>query len=370
MTPDGGGQRAGNIFSVGVDGSNYYDILSFNPPIDGIPPIGWYPKGSLTLNGTMLFGMTDIGGYHSAGNVFSVDINGQNYKDLVSFTGGPADGNGPWGNLTLGDTTLYGLTTGGGTHYDGTLFSVGADGTNYQSLLSFTGTGGSASGNQPFGSLTLGGTTLYGMTESGGAGGCGNIFSVGTNGTSYKNLVSFTGSSGTATGLVPNGSLTLSGSTLYGMTAGGGANGDGNIFSVGTDGTSYKNLVSFTGSGGAAKGNSPEGSLLLSGTTFYGMTYIGGAHNEGTVFSVGMDGSDYEDLYDFTGLGDGGNPQGSLIISGNTLYGMALSGGSNRLGTVFSLTVPEPRALALFSVAGAAVVSYRWRRRGREADGR
>ena len=50
--------------------------------------------------------------------------------------------------------------------------------------------------------------------------GYGNIFSINTDGRGYQNLLSFSGSNGQ----YPRGSLTVSGSTLYGMTESGGAN--------------------------------------------------------------------------------------------------------------------------------------------------
>ena len=133
------------------------------------------------------------------------------------------------------------MTLNGGNGH-GNIFSVGTNGTNYENLVSFTGTGGTASGASPDFTLTLSGTTLYGMTRNGGNG-HGNIFSVGTNGLNYENLVSFTGTGGTASGQYPiSGDLTLSGTTLYGMTEEGGANADGNVFSVGTNGANYRTL--------------------------------------------------------------------------------------------------------------------------------
>ena len=38
---------------------------------------------------------------------------------------------------------------GNGTWLFGNIFSVGTNGTNYQNLVSFTGTGGTASGKMP-----------------------------------------------------------------------------------------------------------------------------------------------------------------------------------------------------------------------------
>ena len=64
------------------------------------------------------------------------------------------------------------MTAGGGTAGQGNVFSIGMNGTGYQNLLSFNGTNGS----QPFGNLTLIGTNLYGMTESGGTSSDGTLF--------------------------------------------------------------------------------------------------------------------------------------------------------------------------------------------------
>jgi uncharacterized repeat protein (TIGR03803 family) len=356
----------GNIFSLGINGTNYQNLVSFTGDAGGSEPYG-----SLTVRGTTLYGMTSGAPSLSFnGNVFSVGTDGTNYRNLVSFNGGMANGSEPYGSLTLAGTTLFGMTQDGGVvPFLGNIFSVGTDGTNYRNLISFTGTGGAAAGAAPYlGSLTLNGTTLYGMTEYGGANFAGNIFSVGTDGTSFHNLVSFTGSGGMASGEYPYGSLTLNGTTLYGMTTQGGASGDGNVFSVGIDGTNYQNLLSFTGSGGAASGLGPEGSLTLSGTTLYATTKDGGVYLAGNVFSVGIDGSDYQNLYSFTGANDGAQPVGDLTLSGGTLYGTTLYGGASPVpygyGTIFALTLPtpEPGTLALIGAGAAAVLPYRWRR--------
>ena len=129
-------------------------------------------------------------------------------------------------------------------------FANSADSQTLTTLVEFTGIGGA----NPQGDLTLSGTTLYGMTVSSSANGYGSIFSVGIGGTNYHTIISFTGTGGTAKGYEPNGSLTLSGTTLYGTTYLGGRTtyyGDGNIFSVGLDGTNYESLLFFTGTSGA-----------------------------------------------------------------------------------------------------------------------
>ena len=79
-------------------------------------------------------------------------------------------------------------------------------------------------GSAPEGSLTVAGSKLYGMTSSGGTVDAGTVFSMNTNGTGFGLLHSFSFDNGD--GRAPNGTLTLSGSTLYGTATFGGGGGD------------------------------------------------------------------------------------------------------------------------------------------------
>jgi len=74
--------------------------------------------------------------------------------------------------LTEFGSALFGLTVGGGLNDDGTMFSINADGTGFQTLYSFSG----ADGASPHGDLALSGSTLYGMTNAGGTLNDGVIF--------------------------------------------------------------------------------------------------------------------------------------------------------------------------------------------------
>ena len=64
------------------------------------------------------------------------------------------------------------------------MFKVSTDGSGYSIIHTFTCT--KNDGNQPFGSLTLSGSTLYGMTYQGGLFSDGTVFSVSTNGGSVN----------------------------------------------------------------------------------------------------------------------------------------------------------------------------------------
>jgi len=151
-------------------------------------------------------------------------------------------------------------------------------------------------------------------------------------------LHSFAGT--TSDGANPYGSLVASGSTLYGMTSGGGAYNLGTVFKINVDGTGYAVLHSFAGAivGAPTDGASPKGSLVLIGATLYGMTHYGGIPaGEGKIFKINSDGTGLEVLHSFAGKpSDGGWPWGSLTFSGSMLCGMTLNGGVSDLGVVFS----------------------------------
>ena len=268
-------------------------------------------------------------------------VTASDFQTLSSFNG--TVGGVPFGSLTLSGSTLYGMTSSGGEFGDGTIFSVPVTGGTPTVLASFNGT----DGNQPLGSLTLSGSTLYGMTTLGGIYSQGNIFSIPVTGGTPTNLHSFDGTDGDS----PSGSLTLSGSTLYGMTSAGGTFSDGNIFSINTSGSGFANLFSFNGTNGF----SPFGSLTLSGSTLYGMTSGGGTDFDGNVFSINTSGGGFANLLTFDGA-NGALPYGDLTLSGSTLYGMTTGDGTDNYGTIFAIPVTggSPTILTTFSGANVA----------------
>src|SRR5262249_20261406 len=148
---------------------------------------------------------------------------------------------GPLGSLIQSGPTLYGMTAQGGSDNYGTIFQIGTDGEDYSLLHIFSGA--PSDGALPNGSLTQSGSKFYGMTFGGGSRGFGTIFQIGTDGMGFSLLHSFTGAPND--GDSPRGSLIQSGSTLYGMTASGGGNSGGTIFKIGTDGSGFSLLHSF-----------------------------------------------------------------------------------------------------------------------------
>ncbi len=250
---------------------------------------GAYPVGSLIVSNATLYGMTSSG-------VFKMNINGGSYSNLHSFGGFAGNAAGPHAALTLSGTNLYGMTVEGGAGV-GVAFRVSTNGIGYTALHYFNGR--ETNGSRPYGSLTLANGALYGTTFIGGASNLGTVFRMNTDGGGYTNLHAFAG--GAADGANPGGDLTLSGTNFYGMTSRGGAAGLGVVFRMNTNGTGYTNLHSF--SGYPNDGAGPPGSLTLDGSTLYGMTQEGGpaAARLGIVFKMNTDGSGYTNLHSFAG---------------------------------------------------------------------
>src|SRR6266566_2223067 len=215
----------------------------------------------------------------------------------------------------------------------------------FTTLHSFTGSDGA----NPFAGLILAGNTLYGTAQSGGSSGNGTVFAVNTDGTDFTNLHNFAGypsdGANPYAGLITN----SSGNTLYGTAHDGGSSGGGTVFAVNTDGTGFTTLHSFTAGSGYpdytnSEGAYPRAGLILSGSTLYGTAPVGGSSGNGTVFAVNTDGTGFTNLHTFTASScyicpnsDGAYPFDGLILSGNTLYGTTVYGGSSGYGTVFAI---------------------------------
>jgi uncharacterized repeat protein (TIGR03803 family) len=91
-------------------------------------------------------------------------------------------------------------------------------------------------------------------------------------------------------------------------------------------------LLTFMG----AQGADPDGNLTIKGDQLYGTTYSGGAANQGTLFRVKTDGTDYKPLHNFTG-GDGEHPDSTPRFDSNgNLFSVAPFGGAGFTGTNLS----------------------------------
>jgi uncharacterized repeat protein (TIGR03803 family) len=325
--------------------TNLHNFENLEP--SGSDPVGAVPNGDLILSGNTLYGTTRQGGTNADGIVFAVNTDGSSFTNLYSFaevfdfnTEQNAGGANPEAGLILSGNTLYGTAGIGGEWGSGTVFAINTNSADFTDLYSFAygvvysftyGESNNVDGARPGGSLVLSGNTLYGTAADGGTNGYGTVFAINTNGTNDTTLYSFTNG---GDGANPEARLILSGNTLYGTAYSGGSSGYGTVFAINTNGMGFTTLYSFTnGSDGA----NPKAGLILSGNTLYGTAYSGGTNGYGTVFAINTNGMGFTNLYSFTGGSDGANPEAGLILSGNTLYGTAYSGGNSGSGTVFAV---------------------------------
>lgn len=326
MTSVGGANDAGIIFKILPDGTGFVNIHDFDSNAFGN---GGYPQEcSLIYDGAFLYGMTSNGGANADGFIFKINPDGSGYVNLHEF-GGSGDGFLNCKSLFTDGLFLYGMTHFGGANGDGIIFKIKNDGTGYTHLLDFDGLNGSF----PEGSLISDGTFLYGMATRGGTNSAGTIFKILPDGSGYLQLHEFGGS---GDGSLPGGALISIGGFLYGTTSDGGTNSRGSIFRIMTDGSGYLKIYDFSL---GPDGNYPYGSLISDGTFLYGTTSRGGLNDEGTIFKIMPDGTNYLKLFDFKNNITGRYPTESLISDGSSFYGMTPDGGTNGLGTVFKYSV-------------------------------
>jgi uncharacterized repeat protein (TIGR03803 family) len=283
----GGISGNGTIFKINTDGTGFTNLYDFSATSTNFLGIytngdGASPSSSLILSSDILYGTAKEGGLFGAGTIFKISTDGTGFTNLYNFNGD--GGAGPAAGLVLFGNAFYGTTQGGGTSDDGTVFTVHTDGTCFTTLYNFTN---GSDGAYPQDVLVLSGKMLYGTAERGGSSGSGTIFAINTNGMCFTNLYSFTASAPfNNDGSYPIAGLTLSGNTLYGTTSGGGTGADGTVFAIHTDGTDFTNLYNIYPS--EIEGMAPYASLILSGNTLYGTTAYGGAGGNGTVFALSL----------------------------------------------------------------------------------
>lgn len=345
-------------------------IYSFQGGTDGNDPIA----GLLDDSSGYFYGATSGGGgggclnTFGCGTIFSLTPQGAETV-LYAFQGG-ADGAFPDSNLfQSSDGSLYGTTQSGGNGNNcggcGTVFKVTLQDTE---TIVYAFQGGS-DGAYPVGGVIGDGTGgLFGTTGSGGnfngsecaSEGCGTVFDLNPDGTKAT-LYAFQGGSD---GAAPWGVIRDASGNLYGATADGGTDCDGQgigcgtVFKVQLNGTETV-LHSFQGgSDGSAPSSGPisdtAGSLY--GTTVGGGGSGCGGSGCGTVFKISS-GNTETVLYAFKGGTDGEDPEAGLVMdkSGN-LYGTTYFGGSTGCkktggigcGTVFKVA-PDGTGTVLYA---------------------
>ncbi len=321
------------LCSAPLQAATYEVLQEFRVP-------GAQPMSALVQAGDGdFYGTTVAGGASGRGTVFRLTAGGGQIQ-LVSFAGnsGAFRGGAPVAGLTPGpDGALYGTTTEGGSSGFGTIFRIGSGGA-FSTLVDFTGSSGLARGSVPSQLASHPDGNLYGTTQGGGTGGLGTVFRVTTAG-GLTTLVDFTGTGGVAAGAAPRGPLAVQGSTLFGVSGSGGAGDFGTIFKITTSGA-FTLMASFTGTAGTTQGAVPGGGLHLhSDGKLYGTTRSGGTSDQGTFFKITTAAAPVFTLLRSFADATGSLPGGTLARDGmGALYGTTSGGGVHGLGTCYKIT--------------------------------
>jgi T5SS/PEP-CTERM-associated repeat protein len=361
MASSGGANGDGTVFEIPYIDGSYASTPTTLVTFNGAN--GANPYAGLLVNAAGdLFGSTQNGGANGDGTVFEIIKTSTGYAStpstLVTFNG--ANGANPLGDLiadTAGD--LIGMTFEGGANNDGTVFEIAQTGTGYTStptaLATFNGTNGA---NPEGGLIADAAGDLFGTTAEGGTNGDGTVFELVNNGTSYTltTLVSFNATDG-ETPIV--GLIADAAGDLFGATAAGGTYGDGTVFEIVKTASSYASaptvLVNFNGT----DGQRPDSGLLLDAAgDLFGTTVLGGANGDGMVFEIVKTGTSYAStpttLINFNG-GNGATPEADLISNATgTLFGATDEALTSGYGTVFEL------AGSGFQVASTSASTWTW----------
>jgi uncharacterized repeat protein (TIGR03803 family) len=140
-------------------------------------------------------------------------------------------------------------------------------------------------------------------------------------------------------GAVPLAALVLGhDGKLYGSASAGGAHGQGTLFSLNRDGSGFAKLHTFSSVIASTNSDGGQPRCLFQGNdgNLYGTTYSAGRYGYGNLYRINTNGTGFLVLYDFADTADGKNPSCLIQSSDGKLYGTA-GGGTNGAGVIFTL---------------------------------
>jgi uncharacterized repeat protein (TIGR03803 family) len=135
---------------------------------------------------------------------------------------------------------------------------------------------------------------------------------------------------------------------LFGVTSVGGAGNDGTVFEIAKSTGALTTLASFTG----ANGDEPWGVTVDAAGDLFGTTAFGGADDDGTVFEIAASTGKLTTLATFTGA-NGELPFGTVISdAAGDLFGTTAHGAADGYGTVFEIAASTGELTTLVTFTG------------------
>jgi uncharacterized repeat protein (TIGR03803 family) len=326
--------------AVPAAAQTYTTLYTFPRSSAGDNPVG------VTYRNGFLYGATRGGGTSGDGVLFKVKVATGRGNVLHDFAG--SDGQEPSFGPIIDGNALYGVTYGAVNETYGAVYKYDLQAKVLTVLHSFDGIDGST----PSGKLLLHDRMLYGVTAYGGTNNTGTIFSVDPATGNETVLYSF--ASDRKSGQLPTGQLVFYRDSLIGVCAGGRGKGAVNpttaIFRFRLSNGEFSFLHSFDGLPNG-EGVNP-GALLLQDGIIYGQTFKGGTSNFGTLFEIFPDTHVLRYLFQFHDKAGGHYPAGGgrLVYDNGVLYGLTFEGGAHGNGVIFSFDLASRAEKAVYDV--------------------
>lgn len=323
LTAAGGANNAGVIYEYDPATNTYTKKIDLTTANGSVP----YGNSLYLHSNGKFYGMTVYGGANNFGVLFEYDPATNVYTKKIDFNG-TGNGANPYGRLTITSAgKIFGVTSQGGPNNKGILFEYVPSTNTLTKRADFS----SSIGSNPFEGLVEGNNNLlYGVAAVD-----GSLYEFNPSNNTITKKVSFDFSN-QANGTFPYGLLTkASNGKLYGMTGSGGSFDHGVLYEYDISTNAFTKKIDLDGT----NGSSPYGSLMLaSNGNIYGTTYQGGVTHQGVLFEYNPNTNVYTKKIDFETIPNGGYPLGGLMRApNNKLYGMTNIGGANDNGTIFEI---------------------------------
>lgn len=291
------------------------------------PNSGGEPRGSLTQhsNGNF-YGVTQRLGENNLGVIFEFNPDSNSYKKLTDFNG-RLNGAVPYSDLAVAKNgKLYGTTFNGGIYNEGVIFEVDPHSNNLVSKI--VDLEDAIAGRPSQGLFVHSNGKLYGVGDYG-VSGYGAIFEFDPEaGVLIKkvDLDETIGSPSSGWGFRSTFSE-LSNGKLLAVTSSGGNNGKGCIFEFDVNSGSILKKIDFTEYLTITGNLVPHPNGMFYATSAFGYK----------LYQYDLLNNEIKVMFDFESNPDYGRGLSSLTLNpaDSNLYGMALSRGSNDLGTIF-----------------------------------
>lgn len=310
MTQNGGANDLGTIYSATTNGSSFTKLFDFGGTASGAVPLGSLTEGA----DGYLYGMTSQGGSTNLGVVFKIKKDGSGFTKLLDFAGN--NGSGPqFGPLLETAPGLFcGMTYLGGPSDDGSIFSISASGS-YTLLKDFP-----QPASWPNGFVSNDNSNkLVGLSSVGGSHGGGALFTVDPDGSNFSDWIDLAGGDYP----LPSRLMIASDGNAWGLVQEGVSINTTSIFRVTPTGN-YQRIAMQD----PAIGIYPTGLVENSDGYLYGAAGTAGNGDHGTVFRIRLDGSGIEHVADIPGITYGARPYSALIKHSNGAFYGTTAGGA------------------------------------------